>query len=881
MQCPKCKTEIAAGAEKCGKCGWASDATLTLTTPRSAVSAPASSITDEGRFPPGTLLNQRYRVIDILGKGGMGEVYRANDLILGQPVALKFLPVEMARDEMILARFRNEVRTARQVAHPNVCRCYDLGEVDGAPYISMEYIDGEDLSTLIKRIGRLPQDKGVELARQLCAGIAAAHDKGVLHRDLKPANILINKKGQLLITDFGLAGLAEHVQTDVRSGTPAYMAPEQLSGLEVTAKSDIYALGLVLYEIFTGKRAHEASTRAELLKLKEGNAADNLSSLVKDLDPAIERAIERCLHPDPAKRPASAIAVSAALPGGDPLAAALAAGETPTPEMVAASGSKDSISPGRALVFVGLALAGWIALSWANGHLSLLDKIPFEQPAPALAQKAKETLAKLGYAGKPVDTAYGLTRDNDYIQRLSTEFGGKAWEHLSHTRPSPVYFWYRSSPSAMSPVSNRRVNVTENDPPVATPGMRRIVLDPEGRLRSLLVIPVLHGPPAEKPFDWNAAFALAEIDPAKFTEAEPAQLPLVSFDQRGSWKGRISEMIPHDFRVEAAAYRGELVYFNVFIDWGGEPPARPALGRQLQALLNFLVLLAALVFSALYAWRNYKSGRGDRVGAARLAVAIFACANLSQFLQGRYGSVENVFGNNGVTWISISLFVAALFGAEYLALEPVIRRRWPALLVGWTRLMAGQFRDPMLGRHVLYGVAGGTTFLLLGVAIEIAEKSVRLNPVVGDLDALLGVRYQMGALFGAIDNSFNNTMLILLLVIGIAMVVRKLWVAALLAAAMLAVLGGLGASMMWLRIAVAFVGNGLVILYLLRFGMLATWILLCVTAIFETFPPDLHWGAWYADTRALAALSVLALLAYGYFTATAGHRNERPEDELS
>jgi len=881
MQCPKCKSEMPVGGDNCVKCGWASDATVTLTTPKSAVSAPSSSITDEGRFPPGTLLNQRYRVIDMLGQGGMGEVYRANDLILGQPVALKFLPVEMARDEMILARFRNEVRTARQVSHPNVCRCYDLGEVDGAPYISMEYVDGEDLSTLIKRIGRLPQDKGVELARQLCAGIAAAHDKGVLHRDLKPSNILINKKGQLLITDFGLAGLAEHVQSDVRSGTPAYMAPEQLSGLEVTAKSDIYSLGLVLYEIFTGKRAHDASTRAELIKLKEGNAAETLSSLVKDLDPAIERAIERCLHTDPSQRPASAIAVSAALPGGDPLAAALAAGETPTPEMVAASGSKDSISPGRAALFVGFALAGWVALSWANGHLSLLDKIPFDQPAPALAQKAKEALAKLGYAGRPVDTAYGFTRDDAYIQRLSTEFHGRAWDHLSHTRPSPVYFWYRSSPSTMSPVSDRRMNVSESDPPMSAQGMRRIVLDPEGRLRSLLVIPIVNGPPAEKPFDWNIAFELAEIDPSKFTASEPAQLPLVSFDQRASWKGRISEMIPHDFRVEAAAYRGELVYFNVFIDWGGELPARPALGRQLQSLLSLLVLLAALGFSAAYAWRNYKSGRGDRAGAARLAVTVFVSACLSQFLQGRYGSVEKVFGNNGVTWLSVSLFVAALYGAEYLALEPVIRKRWPALLVGWTRLMTGQFRDPMLGRHVLYGVAGGSAFLLLGAAIEIAEKSMRLNPLTGDLDALLGVRFQMGALFGAVVNSFNNTMFILLLVIGIALVVRRLWLAALLAALLLAVISGLGASMMWLRIAIAFIGNGLVILYLLRFGMLATLILLGVTVIFELFPPDLHWGAWYADTRALAALTVLTLLVYGYFTATTGYRSDKPEDELS
>jgi serine/threonine-protein kinase len=164
----------------------------------------------------------------------MGEVYRATDLTLGQVVALKFLPEATARDERLLARFYNEVRIARQVAHPNVCRVYDIGQVDGLHYISMEYVDGEDLGSLLRRIGRLPVDKALETARKLCAGLAAAHEKGVLHRDLKPANIMIDGRGQVLIMDFGLAGFSGQVQGDIRSGTPAYMSPEQLAGTEVT-----------------------------------------------------------------------------------------------------------------------------------------------------------------------------------------------------------------------------------------------------------------------------------------------------------------------------------------------------------------------------------------------------------------------------------------------------------------------------------------------------------------------------------------------------------------------------------------------------------------------------------------------------------------------
>src|SRR5437016_900390 len=208
-----------------------------------------SSIAEEGRFVPGTLLGGRYRIIALLGCGGMGEVYRATDLTLGQSVALKFLPAEAARNERLLERFHGEVRVARQVSHPNVCRVYDIGEVEGMPFISMEYVDGEDLASLLLRIGRLPAGKAMETARKICAGLSAAHDRGVIHRDLKPQNIMMNKRGEVVIMDFGLAAIADQLNgPEARNGTPAYMSPEQLRGEAVTGKSDIYALGLLLYE---------------------------------------------------------------------------------------------------------------------------------------------------------------------------------------------------------------------------------------------------------------------------------------------------------------------------------------------------------------------------------------------------------------------------------------------------------------------------------------------------------------------------------------------------------------------------------------------------------------------------------------------------------
>ena len=236
---------------------------------------------------------------------------------------------------------------------------YDIGDADGVTFLTMEYVDGEDLSSLLRRIGRLSADKATEIARQICAGLAAAHDRGVIHRDLKPANIMLDSAGRIRITDFGLAGIAATIQgAEVRAGTPAYMAPEQLAGKEVTVKSDIYSLGLVLYEIFTGKRAFEASTLPELMRLREQSAPTSPSSLVRDLDPLLERVILRCLEKDPALRPSSALQVAAALPGGDPLAAALAAGETPSPQMVAAAGETAGLAPRIAVACLAAVILG-------------------------------------------------------------------------------------------------------------------------------------------------------------------------------------------------------------------------------------------------------------------------------------------------------------------------------------------------------------------------------------------------------------------------------------------------------------------------------------------------------------------------------------------
>ena len=182
---------------------------------------------DPGRLAPGSKVAERYRVLRFVGRGGMGEIYHALDLKLDESVALKFLPERMARDERTRSRFLREVKMARRVSHPNVCRVYDVREAEGHLFLSMELIDGEDLASLLKRVGRPGQAEASEILRQLCRGLEAVHAEEILHRDLKPANVMVDVHGRVRITDFGIAGVAGSVPEEALLGTPSYMAPEQ------------------------------------------------------------------------------------------------------------------------------------------------------------------------------------------------------------------------------------------------------------------------------------------------------------------------------------------------------------------------------------------------------------------------------------------------------------------------------------------------------------------------------------------------------------------------------------------------------------------------------------------------------------------------------
>jgi serine/threonine-protein kinase len=895
--CAACGKSSAASADDMATIDYSATATSPLPPhppagsgsrpPSSRSSSRTSSYPDfsisEGRFLPGRLILGRYRIIALLGKGGMGEVYRADDLTLGQAVAMKFLPDEATRDEGMRERFRNEVRTARRISHPNVCRVYDVGDVDGQTFFTMEYVDGEDLGSLLRRIGRLPQDKAVEIARQLCAGLAAAHGKGVLHRDLKPANIMLDGRGQAVIMDFGLAGVADDIRgPEVRSGTPAYMSPEQLSGTEVTTLSDIYALGLVLYEVFTGKRAF-AEKIAGAHHGQDNRTVSRPSSVIKDLDPIVEKVILRCLETQPASRPTNALAVAAALPGGDPLAAALAAGETPSPQMVAAAGETEGLRPRVAIAILAAILVGLAIHAFLSTRYNAYDKMGLELTPEVLTQKARETIAKLGYEGKPADSTYGLKIDGDFQDWVEThDKPHPDWNAVIAARPSQLEYWYRQSPDDLV-ASDFRDNLmtpgilSEGDPPTILSGMINLHLDPQGRLTFFQAIPPEKQPEqkdaaAPAPFDWNILFSLAGLDPSKLQPATPMWNSLANTDTRMAWTG-VWPGTTRPMRVEAASFQGKPVAFGLIGEWTKPDrmvsTEKKSFGAKLSGILGTTLPLLGLVAAALLARRNYRRGRGDRQGALRLAILMFLLEMALFLCRSHFPSINQTIGLTIVA-ISTALFLSGATWMLYMAVEPLVRRHWPKTIISWSRLLAGDWQDPVVGRDILLGVGLGVVWILIFQFRSIPMMHLGAPPAFGSTDALMGGRVALGGWLRQWPLSIQSTLVFFLLLLGLRWLLRKEWIAAIAFIAIFAVPRGLSSSYVSIALPSEVVVYGVAVLIVLRFGLipLACAIFTIDMAIGIPFSSDL--STWYMPTSILALLSVIVIAGWGFYHSLGG-----------
>src|SRR5688572_653516 len=734
----------------------------------------------------------------------------------------------------MLARFHREVRAARLITHANVCRVHDIAETPigrrAVHFLSMEYIDGEDL------------------ARQLCLGLAAAHDAGMVHRDLKPANIMLDARGRARITDFGLSGLAEEFRGEDPSGTPAYMAPEQLHGAPATTASDIYALGLVLYEVFTGKHPFEARNIGDLIDKQEREIRPP-SSRIRDIDSLVERAILRCLAKEPGNRPRSPYEIAAALPGGDPLAAALEAGETPSPEMVAAAGETEGIQPLRAwalvlAILVVLLLAGWV-FNPAKTQNPDLEKSP-----EVLRDQARTMLRNLGISTSQGDSAYGLQRDEDF-----PENHGPGWARFIH----------RESPQTLLPASMHIIgpffaapppHVSDKDPPPLVPGMTTVVTDGAGRLLELTAVPPLDSTAtntSNTSVDWSALQEWANLNPETLMPVQPER------GNQVAWTARWIHRPEVPLRVEASSHGGIPTYLAVFGPWSTYGRQEEPWWQEAVTALTIVVVSFVMLAGALLAWRNLKSGRADRGGAFRLALFAFSSLMLAWLFASdhRFDPQElNLYLNA----VAVALYWSVLAGVMYLAVEPFVRRRWPHALISWNRLLEGRFGDVLVGRDALIGIFFAALVCIARTAARLSELTLPQFPDADIVQAMHSTPQSIAFLLRMLFDSANISLALFFLYSFFKAALRSVWLATPLWILLIGILTP------GIDPAGIFVVSLFAVLWLvavLRFGLMAGMAMWFADRIFRAegmLTPD----GWYAGQFYVLVGSVAVLAIYAF-----------------
>lgn len=675
---------------------------------------------------------------------------------------------------------------------------------------------------------------------------------------------------------------------DELAGKPAYMAPELLRGAAASVKTDIYALGLVLYELFTGEAAFKNATFASRASESTGFAPPMPSEVLAGIDPAVEGVVVRCLDWDPARRPASALAVVAALPGGDPLAAALAASETPSPEVVAAAGGVGSLRPAIAWGCFAFIVAGLVCLAIAADEVTVYHLMALSKSPELLTERARSVLATFGYEREPLDPAVGFDLRDDYLLYLQNQGQLRDKERQASGRPAAIAFWYRESPQYLVPWGLRWWP-SLGDPPATLVGMKTVVLDPQGQLLEFRAVPQQIDTSQEnsREVDWSAVFAAAGLAPERFKPARSTWNPPLYADTKAAWEEVASAQPAIPIRVEYAAYRGRVVYFTVIGPWTraarsvrSDSPIDPSLSRWFLVAV-VAVLMVLLTAGVLVARRNLRLGRGDRQGASRLAVYILLLGALSFVMGANHvlGTVEE-FGLFARA-LSAHLLYASLFWLFYLAVEPSVRRRWPEQIISWTRLLSGRIRDPLVGRDILVGGAFAVASYDLytgGVlaAQQFANGDAALaHPGLAALAAfddrsLLTLHTCVGLLsrvqIAAIGRGLTLTFLLMFLTIVLRkrpLAIGAFWLT-------LALVVGLADTNWYDRVLLSLALPAIFTLVLVRFGMLALMSMLTFFSLMQWYPVTADLSTWYSFASMFAMSTCVALAGYGLYTTLGG-----------
>jgi serine/threonine-protein kinase len=842
---------------------------------------------------PGQVIAGRYRIHRLLGRGAMGEVYRADDLTLGRYVALKF-PILDGSAAGRSQRLAAEVAVAQRVSHPNVCRVHELGRHGKRVFLSMQLIEGETLHAVLSRsVGTLAKDEKLRIAHDLCAALAAIHAQGILYRDLKPGNVMLDSDGRALITDFGLAAFG--CVSDPGSGTFDYMAPEQHAlgeAGEPSVKSDLYALGLVLYEVFVGRPAFCGSSRKELVRLKLEGPPDFPSN--GGVEPDVKEVILRSLAPVPDERPASADEVARALPGR-PGPGSEGAGEWIAPPETLLVSPRCRPRPWGARVLLAAVGLGLLAVAALAPSSQLVRPAELGDPPQALEVRARDVLVAAGLGGEDRNERYGYGYDARQLDHAaSTGDAADRWPRDPAAPVPPVVFWYRQSPRRLVPVQAGSPYQRYDDPPLTVPGMVGVQLDPWGRLLRLDAVPPRVAPPdpSAPELDWRPLFAAAGLDLERFRAVAPAWTPPEFADRRQAWEAPSPLSGGEPIRIEAASFGARPVSFLRVEPWmfAAEPEVdrrtelqltTSGLGRALAGLWYAGVLIGGI----LLARKNLFRRVADPRAAFRLAVAVLAARALVWLL-----GAQHMPGTGELMILKPHLARALLIATEvaiiYLALEPFVRRFRPELTASWVRLVYGRARDPMVGHHLLAGAFFGTAGVLLirlyatfaGTLGLPPPRLDRLDTVAGlimvqglDLqcEALRGFREALAVEILAV---VHGVLLSIFGVVGVVVLRLVLKQPILSRTVALALFVGLLFPRAGHPLADLVVATAICALYLavlLRFGFLAGATAMASAFLLTSHPLTLDLSAWYAPGSTVALLTVLAVALFGFRTSMA------------
>ena len=499
-----------------------------------------------------------------------------------------------------------------------------------------------------------------------------------------------------------------------------------------------------------------------------------------------------------------------------------------------------------------------------------------------MRQRARDILQSAGYSEPPVDAAIGFYEGNEFLRYIAEHDKSKTrWEHLE---TGAFVFWHRGSPRPLaagnmfsdSPIAIWGI-VWTDDPPLDVSGMTMLQLNPLGRLTQFLAVP----PQVEKPAsatsspDWAPLFSAAGLDPAEWPPAQPSWTPPVYSDARAAWTGTLGERPDIPMRIEAAAYRSKPVYFELIGPWTRPErmqPYQPTAGGRAFLVIFVVLVLSMLVVGALLARRNLRLGRGDRRGAFRLAAFVFGALAVAWFFGAHHVPTlaEFVLLSEFLGW---GLLWSGFLWVLYIAMEPYVRRRWPATLVSWSRLLAGGFRDPLVGRDVLAGCLWGAFATVLNglswfVSSWLGHASLR--PRSGPDWQFLGAR-------SIIADISNNSVFALFVSLAILFILflfrallRKEWVASLVWVLFLTAFLSMGTDFVPVALLLNLIVQGVTVFLLRRLGLL--WLVFAIffVGLLSRFPLTTQMSSWYASISLAGILLMAAMAFYGFYTSLGG-----------